>query len=57
MRRLRPILTNSGALHGQASDPTDRGRSAARAAQVVEAAIADYARVYPGPLPDPLGGA
>ena len=30
---------------------------AQRAAQVVEAAIADYARVYPGPIPDPLGGA
>lgn len=28
-----------------------------RAARVVEAAIADYARVYPGPLPDPRGGA
>jgi inorganic pyrophosphatase len=30
---------------------------AERAAHVVEAAIADYARVYPGPLADPLGGA
>ena len=30
---------------------------AERAARVVEAAVEDYARVYPGPLPDPRGGA
>lgn len=58
IERLQHYFATYKLLPGQASAVSVRDvYGAGRAAQVVEAAMADYARVYPGPLPDPAGGA
>ncbi len=58
IERLQHYFATYKLTPGEASSVSVRDvYGAERAAHVVEAAIADYARVYPGPLPDPLGGA
>jgi inorganic pyrophosphatase len=58
IERLQHYFATYKLTPGEASSVSVRDvYGAERAAHVVEAAIADYARVYPGPLADPLGGA
>jgi inorganic pyrophosphatase len=58
IERLQHYFATYKLTPGEASSVSVRDLyGAERAAHVVEAAIADYARVYPGPLADPLGGA